>query len=192
MNTIIIPILTPDSQPILAGRLDGKRALARILESLPTITSLTVVVLDFKDADLATSSFLDEAVVRCRDHLRLGRSPAYLMVANLNERIEEELHELLVRSSDALVACTVSAAGTIQNKKLIGSLEPKLNETLELVKQKGGASAVQLHEEADESKKKIGPTAWNNRLSSLAAKGLVVEVVQPGRTKQYRPMMEAV
>lgn len=192
MNTITIPMLRPDAQPILAGRLDGKRALARTLESLPNITTPTLVILDFKGVELATSSFLDEAAIRCRDHLRLGRSPAYLMVANLNTQIEEELHDLLVRSSDAMVSCTMSGNGHTENKKMLGSLEPKLNETLELVKQKGGASAVQLHEEADETEKKIGPTAWNNRLSSLAAKGLLVEVVQSGRTKTYRPIMETV
>lgn len=192
MNTITIPMLRPDSQPILAGRLDGKRALARNLESLPHITTPTVVVLDFKGVELATSSFLDEAVIRCRDHLRLGRSPAYLMVANLNDKVEEELSDLLARSSDALVSCTISGNGLIDDKKLLGSLEPKLNETLELVKRKGGATAVQLHDDADETEKKIGPTAWNNRLSSLAAKSLVVEVVQPGRAKKYRPIMETV
>lgn len=192
MNIITISMLRPDAQPVLAGRLDGKRAFARTLEALPTITAPTLVVLDFKGAELATSSFLDEAVIRCRDHLRLGRFPAYLMVANLNIQIEEELNDLLVRASDAMVSCTLSGNGHIDNKKMLGALEPKLNETLELVKQKGGASAVQLHDEADESEKKIGPTAWNNRLSSLAAKGLVVEVVQPGRTKKYRPIMETV
>ncbi len=192
MNTIIVPMLRPSSPPILAGRLDGKRALARNLENLPHITSPTVVVLDFKGADLATSSFLDEAVIRCRDHLRLGRSLAYLMVANLNYRIEEELHDLLARSSDALVACTLSANGQISDKKLLGSLEPKLSETLELVRQKGGATAMQLHGDAAETEKKIGPTAWNNRLNSLATKSLVVELVQPGRTKKYRLIMETV
>ncbi|MEQ9795603.1 hypothetical protein [Parvibaculum sp.] len=192
MNTIAIPLLRPDAQPILAGRLDGKRSFARTLEILPTITAPTLVVLDFNGVELATSSFLDEAVIRCRDHLRLGRSPAYLMVANLNAQIEEELSDLLVRANDALVSCTISGNGHIDDKKMLGALEPKLNETLELVKQKGAASAVQLHDEAGESEKKIGPTAWNNRLSSLAAKGLVVEVVQPGRAKKYRPIMEVV
>lgn len=192
MNTITIPMLRPEAQPVLAGRLDGKRAFARTLEALPTIAAPTLVVLDFNGAEIATSSFLDEAVIRCRDHLRLGRSPAYLMVANLNTQIEEELHDLLVRASDAMVSCTISGNGHIGDKKMLGALEPKLSETLELVKQKGGASAVQLHDEADDAEKKIGPTAWNNRLSSLAAKGLVVEVVQPGRTKKYRPIMETV
>lgn len=192
MNTITIPMLRPDTEPVLAGRLDGKRSFARTLETLPIITAPTLVLLDFNGVELATSSFLDEAVIRCRDHLRLGRSPAYLMVANLKAQIEEELSDLLVRASDAMVSCTITGNGHIDNKKMLGALEPKLSETLELVKQKGSASAVQLHDEAEESEKKIGPTAWNNRLSSLAAKSLVVEMVQPGRTKKYRPIMETV
>ena len=192
MNTHVITMLRPDMPSLLAGRLDGKRALARNLESLPNITSPTVVVLDFKGVELATSSFLDEAVVRCRDHLRLGRSPAYLMTANLNGRVEEELHDLLARTGDALVTCTLSTSGQISDKKLLGALEPKLSETLQLVNTKGEATAIELHSEADDSAAKIGATAWNNRLSSLAAKSLVVEVPQPGRTKKFRSMMEAV
>jgi len=191
MNIIVIPMLRPDMPPILAGRLDGKRAFARNLESLPHITTPTLVVLDFNGVQLATSSFLDEAVIRCRDHLRLGRSPAYLITANLNDKVEEELNDLLTRANDALVTCALSADGTISDKKLIGSLEPKLNETLELVKQKGGATAMELHGESEDAKK-IGPTAWNNRLSSLAAKSLVMEVQQAGRTKKYQPIMETV
>jgi hypothetical protein len=37
----------------------------------------------------------------------------------------------------------------------------------------------------------VGATAWNNRLTSLAAKSLVVEILQ-GRTKKYRPVLEVV
>jgi len=77
------------------------------------------------------------------------------------------------------------------NQSLLGALEPKLNDTLELVKQRGEASAVELHSDSDEAKK-IGPTAWNNRLNTLAAKSLLMEVWQGGRTKKYRPIMEAV
>ena len=36
---------------------------------------------------------------------------------------------------------------------------------------------------------RVGATAWNNRLASLAAKSLVVEILQ-GRTKKYRPVLE--
>lgn len=39
---------------------------------------------------------------------------------------------------------------------------------------------------ADQS---IGPTAWNNRLSGLAAKGLVVER-RSGKTKSFSPLLE--
>ncbi|NJO33858.1 MAG: hypothetical protein HC869_12650 [Rhodospirillales bacterium] len=35
----------------------------------------------------------------------------------------------------------------------------------------------------------IGPTAWNNRLSALATKGLLVERKQ-GKSKSFSPLLE--
>ena len=59
---------------------------------------------------------------------------------------------------------------------------------LKLVSRKRETTAVQLHEES-RSFDTVGATAWNNRLASLAAKSLVVEILQ-GRTKKYRPVLE--
>ena len=88
---------------MLAGRLTGKRAFVRSLEELPPLIEPSVVVLNFKGVTLATASFLGEAVLHFRDHLRLGRSPAYLIVANLADRVAEELDDLLNRAGDALL-----------------------------------------------------------------------------------------
>ena len=35
----------------------------------------------------------------------------------------------------------------------------------------------------------VGATAWNNRLSSLAALGLIIEM-SLGRTKRYKPLLQ--
>jgi len=37
----------------------------------------------------------------------------------------------------------------------------------------------------------VKQTAWNNRLVSLAALGLIVEITQ-GRAKRYKPLFEGV
>jgi hypothetical protein len=187
MRIVALPYLRPEIGPMLAGKLDGKRMFLRILEALPALNEPTLVIANFKGVDVATSSFLTEGVLRLRDHLRLDRSPAYLVVANMTEKVSEELNDLLARSKDAMIACDLSATGEVNNPVLLGALEAKLGETFRLLKQKGSASAIELHGENDDDA--IGPTAWNNRLNTLASKSLVMEV-QDGRTKKYKPLLE--
>jgi hypothetical protein len=188
MNELTIPILKPNEEPILAGRLSGKRTFLRVLEEIPSFTAPTLLILDFRGVELATSSFLSEAVLPLRDHLRFRRPPAYVVVANLAEKVAEEFDELLVRSGDAMLACDIGADGGIRNVRLTGKLEEKLLDTFNLVREKGAATAVELHAESRESDR-IGPTAWNNRLSVLTSKSLVMEIAQ-GRTKKYQPVLE--
>jgi hypothetical protein len=187
MNIVRIPIVGPGASPVLAGKLDGKRMFLRSLEAMPVINVPTLIVLDFRGIELATSSFLDEAVVRLRDHLRLGRAPSYLVVANLSAHVQEELEDLLTRANDAMLACNFSRSDEVSNPRLLGALDPKLSETFELVRQRGLASAVDLHNESDAQE--IGQTAWNNRLNTLAAKSLLMEVPE-GRTKKYRAVLD--
>jgi hypothetical protein len=188
MNNVIVPILKPNEEPVLAGRLEGKRIFRRVLEELPIFPDTTLLLLDFRGVELATSSFLSEAVLPLRDHLRFRRPPAYVVVANLSEKVAEELDELLVRMGEAILSCDISANGDISEVHLSGRLEQKLLDTFNLIRQKGLASAVELHAESHESGG-IGPTAWNNRLNILTGKSLVVEIAE-GRTKKFQPVLE--
>ncbi len=188
MKKVLIPLLKPHDEPILAGRLSGRRIFLRVLEELPVLTGPTILLLDFRGAELATSSFLGEAVLPLRDHLRFRRPPAYVVVANLNDKIAEEFDELLIRGGDAMLACETGSDGAISNVRLMGKLEEKLLDTFNLIRAKGAASAVELYAESRASDR-IGTTAWNNRLSALTSKSLVTEVAQ-GRTKKYRTVLE--
>jgi hypothetical protein len=188
MKKLVLPMLNPGDEPILAGRLAGKRAFLGAMEKLPELAEPTLVLMDFGGVDLATSSFLSEAVLPLRDHLRLRRHPGYVVVANLNDEVREEIEEMLRRSGDALLTCITGADGRIANIHLVGKLDDKLNETFRLVGRKRETTAVQLHEEF-RTVDAVGATAWNNRLAALAAKSLVVEILQ-GRTKKYRPVLE--
>jgi hypothetical protein len=180
-------MLQPGDDPVLAGRLSGKRAFLAALEKLPAMVEPTLVMLDFSGVDLATSSFLSEAVLPLRDHLGLRGQPGYVVVANLNEGVREEIEEMLRRSGDALLTCSSTAEGQVGEIQLCGKLDEKLQETLSLVSSKGETTAARLHEQCRDADP-VGATAWNNRLASLAAKRLVVEVLQ-GRTKKYRPVL---
>jgi hypothetical protein len=188
MKTITLTMLRPGVDPILAGRLSGQRAFVAALEQFPELTEPALVLLDFRGVDLATSSYLSEVLVPLRDHLRLRRQPGYAVAANLNERVREEIEEMLRRSGDAFLTCVADGTGGITEVQLCGRLDEKLQETLKLVSSKRETTAAQLYEET-RSVDSVGATAWNNRLASLAAKSLVVEITQ-GRTKKYRPVLE--
>ncbi len=174
MNTINLPMLRPGDEPILAGRLAGKRAFAAALEHFPEMAEPSLVLLDFNGVALATSSYLSEVLLPLRDHLRLRRHPGYTVAANLSDKVREEIEEMLRRSGDAFLTCATDASGHITDVQLCGKLDDK--------------TAAQLHEESRRIDM-VGATAWNNRLASLAAKSLVVEILQ-GRTKKYRPVLE--
>jgi hypothetical protein len=190
MKKLRIPMLKPGEEPILAGRLSGRRAFLEAIEKLTDIAEPVLLVMDFSGADLATSSFLSEATLPLRDHARLRRYPGYVVVANLTDEVREEFEEMLRRSGDALLSCTTDADGRIANVRLIGKLDDKLYETFRLVGRNEETTAVQLHEEF-QTTDAIGATAWNNRLATLAAKSLVMEILK-GRTKKYRPILEAI
>src|SRR5882672_8098230 len=144
MKTILLPMLRPGVDPILAGRLLGQRALVAALEQFPELTEPALVVLDFAGVDLATSSYLSEVLVPLRDHLRLRRQPGYAVAANLSEKVREEIEEMLRRSGDAFLTCATDASGTITDVQLCGRLDEKLQDTLKLVGQKRETTAAQL------------------------------------------------
>jgi|SRR5580700_5768309 hypothetical protein len=188
MKNLRVSILKPDEDPLLAGRLSGRRTFIRALEELPALSGPAIILLDFRGADLATSSFLSEAVLPLRDHLRSRRPPAYVVAVNMNDKVAEEFDDLLHRAGDAMLACDSAADGTISNVRLVGKLEEKLLDTFNLVRAKGAASAVELFAESRDSDR-IGTTAWNNRLSFLTSKSLVAEIAQ-GRTKKYQTVLD--
>ena len=187
MKIIKIPMLRPGVDPILAGRLSGKRAFVAALEQFPELAEPALVLLDFSGVDYATSSYLSEVLVPLRDHLRLRRQPGYAVAANLSDNVREEIEEMLRRSGRRLPRLQPAASGQITNVQLCGMLDDKLQDTLVLVSRKRETTAAQLHEKS-RSVDTVGATAWNNRLASLAAKSLVVEI--SGRAKKYRPVLE--
>ncbi len=97
--------------PILAGRLSGKRAFVAALEQFPELPEPTLVLLDFSGVDFATSSYLSEMLVPLRDHLRLRHQPGYVVAANLSDKVREEIEEMLRRSGDAFLTCSTDRVG---------------------------------------------------------------------------------
>jgi hypothetical protein len=160
-----------------------------IKESLAEPASPEPIFLDFSDVEVATASYLRESVLAFRDFVRGRRSMLYPVVANANAAVRDELMELLRSRGDAIMACMLTADGEVTEFGLIGNLEPKQQLTYDLVNQRGETDAGELMRELGQSEGMQYTTAWNNRLASLAAIGVVMEMTQ-GRAKRYRPLFK--
>ena len=173
---------------VLAGALNGQRMLTKLLElTRKEPQSPELIFLDFSSVDVATASFLREAVLAYRDTVRRRRSNFYPVVANANQVIEDELKILVTAEGDALMLCFLDKNDQPRTPRLLGQLDPKQRLTFELVQQRNDTNAAELMREHGENER-VNQNAWNNRLASLANLGLVVELSE-GRSKRYRPLL---
>jgi hypothetical protein len=175
---------------ILAGANSGKVALRRLLEML-TVEPDTAqpLFVDFRGIDVATASYLRESVVGFRNVIRDRDSHYYPVIANANDSIRDELVELARARGDVFVTCDLAKDGKTSRVALVGELEAKQRLTFDLVRQHGETDAGELMREYGKREKTQHATAWNNRLSSLASLGLIVEQ-REGRLKRYRPLFK--
>ena len=178
-----------ERQSILAGSAAGRKLLAALIAATPAVDAPEALFLDFGGVKVATSSFLRESVIGFRDFSRSSLQNIYPIVANATPAVVEELEFFTNQNSDALWRCNLNSAGRASGAALIGELDPPQRTTFDVVMSLGSATARQLA--AQLGGEKIGPTAWNNRLSALAAKGLLVER-RSGKTKSFSPLSEIV
>lgn len=177
---------------VLAGAQTGKAALNELLSATSKEPGESqVLFLDFNGIEVATASFLRECVIVFRDIIRTRRSRFYPVVSNASILVREELDGLLRARGDAMMSCDRSAGGSVSAISLLGELDPKQKLTFELVGQLGETDASSLMRDYGESEGVKHATAWNNRLTSLASLGLIIEQSQ-GRSKRYRPLFEGV
>ncbi len=176
------------SAAVLAGAVNGRSALTRLLvKTAAEPQQPEAVFLDFSGIEVATASYLRESVLAFRDIIRGRRSLFYPVIANANDTVREELIELLRSRGDVLMACTLGADGSAIGAAPLGELDPKQQQTFDLVRKHGETDASALMRNYGESEGMKHTTAWNNRLAALAALGLIVELSQ-GRAKRYRPL----
>lgn len=173
---------------ILTGAQPGRSLFAQLVAKAPAPSEPEPAFLDFSGIEVATASFLRESVVAFRDYARSTLPNLYPVVANAAEAITEELSFFLRHRGDALWACDISAAGVVRNARLLGELDDVQRETFDRVLELGAASAPSLAA-AVGGESGVGPTAWNNRLSNLANRGLLIER-RGGKTKTFAPVLE--
>ena len=173
---------------VLAGALKGRTVLSQLLANITKDPNEPeTIFLDFSGVEVATASFLRESVLEFRDIVRRRRSHFYPVVANANEVIRDELKELLRLRRDVIMTCVVSDNSAVGKVSLMGELDPKQRLTFDLIQDHGETDAGTLMRKYGEEEGVKHPTAWNNRLASLASLGLVIEQSQ-GRAKRYRPL----
>jgi hypothetical protein len=176
-----------DHEEILAGPQDGALMLSKLIEHVSGIQETMVVILDFRLIQVATSSYLREAVLGFRDYCRNSRPNLYPVVGNLGLKVFGELEFFLKERGDAIVVCETTNRGAIKAARVLGKLEEKQTETLKAVLAARKADAASLAKKfADDGTK---ATAWHNRLNALCAKGIIMET-QDGRLKVYQPVVE--
>jgi hypothetical protein len=174
-------------QSILSGATSGRKLLSALIAVTPSSEEPTPVFLDFNSIEIATASFLREAVIGFRDYARQSLRNVYPAVANLVPAVAEELDFFIRANGDVLWSCELSSGDKITSVRLIGELDPAQLSTFEAARELGAITAPELA--ARFASQRIGPTAWNNRLSTLATKGLLVERKQ-GKTKSFSPLLE--
>lgn len=176
-----------DGNKILSGAVAGRQLLSALIADTPSAVDPTPSFLDFSGVEVATASFLRESVIAFRDYARQSLPNIYPAVANLNAAVAEELDFFARSRGDVLWSCKLDLRGNVTAARLIGDLDPALRTTFDAVLDAGTSSAPELATRFEDER--IGPTAWNNRLSALASKGLLVEGRQ-GKSKSFSPLLE--
>lgn len=174
-------------QTVLSGAIPGRTLLSALIAATPSFEAPTPAFLDFTEIQVATASFLREAVIGFRDYARLSLRNVYPAVANLLPAVAEELEFFIRARGDVLWNCELGSGDTVTSARLIGELDPAQRSTFDAALELGAITAPELA--ARFADQRIGPTAWNNRLSALATKGLLVERKQ-GKTKSFSPLLE--
>lgn len=144
-------------------------------------TEGSVVVLDFREVDAVTTSYLKgvllHLLMRGRaavDRRETGVAPlnVFPLIANANEEVRGEIEDLMrANDSQSLVIVRADTASVVQ-ARLLGRLDPALRSTLEAICRAGLSTATELHQQAL-AVDRVTVTAWNNRLSDLLARRLV-------------------
>lgn len=174
------------SNGVLAGSIDGQKAFIDLVQKTSPVSKPEICFLDFAGVTVATTSFLRDSVVAYRNHARSSWPNVYPVAANLAPRVREELEGFLLSRSDAFVVCTINKHEQFKEPQLIGQIDGKQLVALQAVMKVGETDAPELAARGEES---VAPTAWNNRLGALVAKGILIEI-SSGRNKRYKPVLQ--
>jgi hypothetical protein len=170
------------NRTVLSGLL-GRQILPKMIKAIEPSQAPRPLFIDFKGLT-ATGSFFGQTMPKFKA-FALGYN-LYPVLCNLNNESEEELQWSTEVNAEVFITCNVDSKGSVSNPKIIGILEDKQKVTLHAVISRQVADASTLSREY--ASEEIKSTGWNNRLSSLATKGLIMEN-RNGRARTYRPVL---
>ena len=170
----------------LAGAIPGQHALGVLIRETPAVSKVELCFLDFSGVEIATASFLRESICAFQHYVRAHVPYLYLVAANMSDQTIEEFDSYLRLRNDAFLVCGLNKGGKPINARLIGLLDGKQRNAFDEVLARKETDAPTLSRELGEE---VSTTAWNNRLSALSAKGILIETSN-GRGKCYRPVLE--
>jgi hypothetical protein len=165
----------------LIGATAGKRAAPALAKAVAALPATTWLAFDFSAIDMVSASAAREAFLGqvMDDLLERGTLPVFVA---LNQEALEEVSFAAEAVKRPLVAAKKLEDGQPVGLKVLGGIEPKQLESLRLVAQLGETDAKTAHEANGGTD--TGVTAWNNRLATLSALGLLTER-KYGKTKYY-------
>jgi hypothetical protein len=137
-------------------------------------------LLDFTGIEMVTASAAREAVLRLVEHLADRRTLAVLV--NLNQETCDEIEFAAQAGRQLVVIAEAVTPEGPQRLRLLGPVDEKVKETLELVSKLGETDARGANDAYTGSS--MGATAWNNRFAALAQARLLKER-KVGKTKYY-------
>jgi len=171
---------------LLAGATSGTVLFSKMILELKAVDEPQPLYLDFTGVQ-ATASFLRESALALKGYCRNTQSNLYPVVANANNETLDDLELAARQKGDAIIVCTLDTNDSVGNVRVLGILEEKQKFTLDAVRELKTADAIELSDRYEAEK--IGATGWNNRLSNLSMKGLLIEE-KKGRGKTYRFVLE--
>lgn len=164
----------------LLGVAAGRAALPRLAEAANKLPACPWALLDFTGIEMVTASAAREAVLRLVEHLADRRTLAVLV--NLNQETFDEIEFAAQAGRQLLVVAEAVTPEGPQRLRLLGPVDEKVRETLEIVSKLGETDARGANDTYTGGS--MGATAWNNRFAALAQARLLMER-KVGKTKYY-------
>src|SRR3954453_10876156 len=103
--SITISMLEVGGDDVLAGGIEGKTVLGKLITSVVATGVPSPIFLDFRGVAVATGSWLREAVIAFRNYCLTSQLNLYPVVANPSPKVVEEMEGLLKLLNDAMVTC---------------------------------------------------------------------------------------
>lgn len=170
--------------PFLQGRPLGRAHFPVLCGLLTDVQPGETVLLDFREAEMVTGSWINEALVPLFEWASQKRNDIFPVIVNFNRDWLDELG--LVGELTHNCFLVSEGTGSPKTAQLIGKLDTGQRETLYAASTLDEATGAKL--ERSGINEAVRATAWNNRLRDLYQKRLLKREKR-GREQIYSPVV---